>query len=155
VSDLKWIDPSIKGDDADLPLVIKDRVDVDPSGVYDFFESAYVTRHTEDLDRLQALFDVRLNQGQVESMYSDLCSGFGLSFPKMKWTARTDRGLYDSIDRSIRLRPEYISAGIAVHELAHHWVEVKLGWGNVPNHGWDFTMRLDKLAESAWGELRI
>ena len=123
-------------------------------GVFDFWEFAYVTRHTEDLDRLQALHDIRLNQGQVESMYSDLCSGFGLSFPLLKWTGRSDRGEYDSVDQSIRLRPEYISAELAVHELAHHWVEVKLGWENVSNHGWDFTTRLDKLASSAWRELR-
>jgi hypothetical protein len=111
-----------------------------------FWEYAYVTRHTRNLELLKDLAAIRLDEDEVRFLVEELCVEHGLSKPKLRFNNRTDRGWY-SYSGFIRLNPTPL-AETMVHELAHHWVYTKLR--DVPSdHGWDFTLRLDKLAESA------
>jgi hypothetical protein len=112
----------------------------------DFFEYDYVIRHTRDLNRLKWLFRTRATSREVNVLYVDLCEEFELPFPNVRFTRRTDRGLFEVDGSKISLRSSNISVELAIHELAHHWMNERIGWGNSPNHGWDFVMRLDKLA---------
>lgn len=121
-----------------------------------FREYVYVSNHSEDLNLLHRLHEVRLSQDQARELASDLCKEKGLRPVGFNWTARTDRAFYRWSSRAITIRPDQISTHILCHELAHHWIHTKFGHWNVPSrHGADFTDRLDLMAEAAWPKVSI
>ena len=115
-------------------------------GISPFWEYAYVQKNTEDLERLKWLYDTRLTRTETAHLLGSLSLAHGFNPPAMRWTNRTDRGFY-SFKGYIRLRPSYISAEVAVHELAHHWTYLRCG--EDAHHNWDFVWRLDELAATA------
>src|SRR5690606_28634918 len=112
-----------------------------------------VQRHSQDFERLKRLHRVRLDRQQATELVHLLCDEFGLRRPRLSFTGRTDRGWYwnDGTYRIV-VRSSGISAEVLIHELAHHWVYTKIS-GADGSHGWDFTQRLDRLAEATFDHL--
>lgn len=116
-----------------------------------FWEFRGVIAKTEDLDRLKRIHDRRLGQKTARELIEHLAAEFNLPVPKIKFSARTDRGEYDIRSHVIRVRANYISSGLLAHEFAHHWLESIGIWEDTDGdkvHGGDFTSRLDRAAEA-------
>lgn len=122
----------------------------------EFFEYASVKRHTEDLDRLIRLHEIRIDHEQADEFVLAACKEFDLVLPTMHYTARTDLGRYyperwlqqEWARHVIVVRPYHLPVWLLCHEFAHHWTYLRCegadGW-----HGFDFTVRLDRMAEFA------
>jgi hypothetical protein len=85
----------------------------------------------------------------------------------MRFTGYTDSGshwsdYYSPIQRDgmtvdwkylgsnvIVIRKSHISTEVLIHELAHHWVKTKMVGVEDRAHGFDFAIRLEKLAVAA------
>lgn len=119
------------------------------ANLQEWYEYPTVRRHSSDVARLKRLHDVRIDHAEADAFVITACAIFDLPLPFMAYTARTDRGMYfPHGDGIIRIRPYDISLAYLCHELAHHWVEQITGETD-GHHGWDFTWRLDRLAELA------
>ena len=99
-----------------------------------FWEYEIVKRKTEDLSRLEALHDVRIDQERAEWLVWTLCEQVELRRPRLSFTGWTDRGFYEWGGRII-IRASLISVETLLHELAHHWIDVKMVGTIRSSHG--------------------
>lgn len=121
-----------------------------------FHEYDYVLRHTEDLDRLRELSNYRVDRvGATTILYEVARRLKWKSKPELRFTGRTDRGMYYSDLVIIRPTP---SVAVLVHELAHHehrqlqhgairWTKHS-GKGH-GSHSGNFVIALDRVAAIA------
>lgn len=128
--------------------------------IREFWEYESVKRHTADEDRLRRLHDIRIDHEIADEFVIAACKRFGLTLPTMSYTGYTDRGWYypekhegnwpyfRTTSHVIVVRAYHLSVFILCHEFAHHWVNLRCEKADGP-HGWDFTMRLDKMAAFA------
>ena len=77
-----------------------------------------------------------------------------MKVPKLRHQNRTDRGWYEPWGGGSLLLGKAPLVIVVCHELAHHWVRTKLTDVD-GDHRFDFTLRLDKLAEEAAAHLDI
>lgn len=120
--------------------------------VYANNEYPMVLHRSEHPLRLKRLDTVRIDRDTASELVIALCDEFGLRYPSIRFTGRTDRGMYFPTGehfQTIRVRASKISVELLLHELAHHWVELACKGTEDGHHGWDFTSRLDRLAAKA------